>query len=178
MVQTDLARAFPRDLRADVEAVRPCLSLEFGGTWDSFSVTVRGEALWIPYRLYRLVPDPDLSGMSLSQHGIAQCLLTRSEDGYVRQKALQGVLRLGTAWSMPYIVALAGEYVIEIIRDLHAATPHINRDELGAFLRANPAFWKLTRDRVMSYWNVYYRSQATRHDYIGVRLLDEWDTLA
>lgn len=72
---------------------------------------------------------------------------------------------------------MLGEYVIEIIDDIYRGVPHFDRAVLATFIRENPAFYRLTRDRVMSYWNCNYRSQFLRGDYVGFKLLRELDAL-
>jgi len=44
------------------------------------------------------------------------------------------------------------------------------------FLKDNPAFFAITKQRVISYWDCYHRSQR-RENYVGFRLLDLFDRL-
>lgn len=48
---------------------------------------------------------------------------------------------------------------------------------MGAFVRANPDFIRLTRARVISYWNCYFR-HIPRQDYVGLRLMDRIEAAA
>ena len=78
-------------------------------------------------------------------------------------------------WSAPFVVALIGEYVIEIIEDVAAATPPSNVDAMISFISENAGYWYVTKQRVASYWNVYYRHKYTKRNYPGfqlVRMLD------
>jgi hypothetical protein len=76
-----------------------------------------------------------------------------------------------TPWSIPFVVALAGEYVIEILGDIHAGLANIDRQLVAAFFQENPDLQQRTYDRVMSYWNCYWRWQYQRADYPGFKLL-------
>lgn len=108
--------------------------------------------------------------MNVQQRQIALCMLTRSADGFARQAALREVLHINEPWSIPFVIALIGEYVVEIIDDVYAALPDLEK--------ANPAFYKLTCDRVVSYWDLYYRRQFPRSDYVGFKLLRQLDAYA
>ena len=68
--------------------------------------------------------------------------------------------------------ALIGEYVVEIIQSIEGeATPAV-RNRLTEFALGNPTFAALTRRRVISYWDCYYRRDYRRFsDYPGFRLL-------
>ena len=42
---------------------------------------------------------------------------------------------------------------------------------MGAFVASNPDFVRLTRARVASYWDCYFR-RTPRRDHVGFRLID------
>lgn len=67
------------------------LKLPSDHDYGYFSVNVRGETLFIPNRISSPPIGPDLSRLSLEQRRMAQCILTRSTDGFERQVALQEV---------------------------------------------------------------------------------------
>lgn len=82
-------------------------------------------------------------------------------------------------WVVPFVVRLAGEYVLEILvvicdelRDL--TTPGTGGNlAYGQFLVDNPAFFARTQRRVVSYWSCYYRgAYASFQGYPGCTLLD------
>lgn len=99
----------------------------------AFGVNLDDETLRIPHRVYydaarvRRMPD----GARGVERCIVACLGTRHDDGYLRQDCLTELLRCGDAWATPYIVQLAGEYVVEITA--------------------------LVARGVRSYWHCYYR---------------------
>jgi hypothetical protein len=158
--------AFPTFLTTESAALADLLTSE-GAAFSphSFSVLVGGETITIPERLYveRQVP----AGLD----DLGRCLLTRHHSGFVRQRALERVLSLNEPWTAPFIVRLVGEYVIEIIEQIDEAFALISDENMGTFVVSNPDFMRLTRARVTSYWNCYFRS-TPRRDHVGFRLID------
>lgn len=169
-----LARAFPPSLQARLlptlrdlpsSDVAPTGSITLSNSGKSVELSVLGEPVDVPHRIYSRAPTngTPLEG-SVDATAVA-CLYTRHHDGYVRQRALQHVLRSGEPWTVPFIVQLLGEYVIEICDDIYrfAETELPNRPghlrAVGAFADENPDFINLTRQRATSYWSCYYRHQ-------------------
>lgn len=111
---------------------------------------------------------------------------TRSNDGFERQRAARDLLIKLEPWGAPFIVALIGEYIVEILEDIsNAMTPKLERT-LGAYIVENEAFWTTTKRRVVSYWNAYYRSNGAselrrayrRDEYIGFKLIGRLESAA
>ena len=168
-----LVEAFPKTLRshvaraADVE-IRHLHERQWT---DRFQVIVSGDVVLIPYRLHfsaGLLGE----GATPTDHLIRQCFQARSNDGFQRQRAVRHLLVDVQPWSAPFILALVGEYVIEILNDIHDALMPRVPAALADFICANPAYWELTQQRVASYWNVYYRADFRRSDYVGFKLLN------
>ena len=137
----------------------------------AFTVNVDGEALHIPYRVYydagRLRRALD-KAQGVDRLVLA-CLGTRHHDGHVRQACLARIVGSNDAWLTPYIVQLAGEYVIEIVDDV---ARWIGTRDTSAFVRDNPAYLATLARRVTSYWNCYHRrAYPDRADYPGTRVL-------
>lgn len=69
---------------------------------------------------------------------------------------------------------LIGEYVIEILEIIYQNINHLNTSVYKKFLEQNPVFYKITRQRVQTYWNCYYRfgdddiSKYTKKDYLEI----------
>jgi len=67
-------------------------------------------------------------------------------------------------------VQLLGEYVIQICADIEKFTQTAlparpaMQASLSAFLRQNPRFAELTRQRAISYWSCYHRALHTSRD--------------
>ncbi|WEX77840.1 hypothetical protein PYH37_002670 [Sinorhizobium numidicum] len=52
---------------------------------------------------------------------------------------------------------LLGEYVVEILEDIHVAMSHFDQAAYASFVRQNREVMRAMRARATSYWNVYYR---------------------
>lgn len=142
---------------------------------SSFSVVVGGEPVVIPYRIYH--PEPSqwvLRTLTSTQLRILRCLYTRHHDGYVRQRHLGYLLPTPLPWVVPYVVQLVGEYVVEILQLIRSGLAQVevpgspHHVAYGRFAAANPEFLALTHQRVVSYWNCYYRgSHLQLEEYPG-----------
>lgn len=169
-----LSEAFPTDLTTEAylaSRVAARMLCERQHSRDRFSVSVAGEAIWIPRRLYfqavgAVLPVNTFAGTML------RSLQTRSNDGFERQRAARDVLGNIQIWSIPFIVALMGEYVHEILLDIEAAMAPALLDGLVGFVTENHAYWETTKRRVMSYWSAHHRHVYPRSDYVGFRLIE------
>lgn len=142
---------------------------------DLWPVSVSGESLRIPYRLYLKPPTPDAAdALDETQRLILACLLSRHHDGFVRHRNVPQLLMADADWVPPFVVQLAAEYVVEIIELILERVDDLSPDRYRRFAADNPRFMALTRQRVVSYWNAYYRSRFPRlADYPGFRTLAE-----
>ncbi len=142
------------------------------------SINFEGETLAIPDRIYNGFPSREVERLSPGSRAAAGCIYTRHHDGHIRQRALELVLSHDAAWSAPFVVALLGEYVVDIcvnierfLRDRLDGYPETARG-LGQFADSNPAFMELTRARAVSYWAEYYRLDFLRVEtYPALRAL-------
>lgn len=168
-----LADAFPQALRADaIKAAEVVLSGLHNKQWtERFEVHVDGEAVQLPARLH-FASDRSVDELTGDLNLMVRCLQTRSNDGFQRQRAVRQLLTDIRPWSAPFVTALIGEYLIEILHDIHAALSQPVSEALAAFISANPTYWERTQQRVASYWDVYYRADFLRSDYVGFKLID------
>ncbi|MFN7935641.1 MAG: hypothetical protein U0R19_20085 [Bryobacteraceae bacterium] len=168
-----LASAFPAYLRNDALAVLSILPPPSHSA-EPFSVQIRGEALQIPYRIYHDVSHIETTRLSPLQCEMLDCLLTRHHDGFVRQRHLERILPLNHEWVPPFVVQLAGEYVVEILERILANLAHLDARTYRSFLNENPQFFAKTKQRMISYWDCYYRRLDPRwslHEYPGFRIV-------
>lgn len=182
-----LAEAFSSEHRAAAalagEAVAHALAPR---QWtERFVVEAEGQSALIPARLHFASDRLQLTERDEAWR-FARALQTRSNDGFVRQHALRDLLADLQPWAAPFVVALIGEYIVEILDDIAAAlTPEMTRT-LGAFVVRNEAYWNTTKRRVTSYWDVYYRSHRNsetpgtyrRDEYVGFKLIDQLEMAA
>lgn len=172
----DESRAFPSVLSAQVDkAVDSIAHDELHPPSRAFTVTMDGEALHIPVRVYY---DLDrlrraLNSSQGTDKHILACLGTRHHDGYFRQACLRELLVGKESWLTPYILQLVGEYIVEIVDDV--ARHIVTRDPapLVAFAKENPAYMARLASRVRSYWHYYYeQAYPDLNDYPGTKVLN------
>jgi hypothetical protein len=159
-----LSAAFPSRLSGDVGRVLAVMPDARIAPADPFQVEVQGEVIGIPYRIYHDEPIPSAErSLSATQQVILHCLYSRHHDGHVRQRRLEQIVGAGDPWVVPFVVQLAGEYVLEILDVIYRGlaglrVPHSAQRRLyGEFIVRNPAFFARTERRLVSYWSCYYR---------------------
>ena len=138
-----------------------------------------GEQVDFPY-IYRLyitdelgVPENELTE---TQKSIYHCIFTRSCDGYVREKHAAALLDTENMpyWAVPYIFRLCGEYVLEIIEMIYKKLSVRDNSDFKRFCAKNPFTFVYYYDRMISYWNEYYRGRFPDiRVYAGYRLFTE-----
>jgi hypothetical protein len=146
---------------------------------ENIEVKVRGENLVIPYRIYSSPPSELLLRLSTEETRLrTYCSYTRHHDGYLREKYLKKVIDSDLPVVTPYIFQLCGEYVVEVVSFVFENKERINQDNLKDFIRSNPSYFQKTRDRMISYWDCYYRHQSPKlKDYVGYQLFAYFDHL-
>jgi hypothetical protein len=152
---------------------------------ERFAVLAEGQSVLIPARLHFASSRLQLNRNDESWL-FARALQTRSNDGFERQRATRDLLPNLKPWAAPFIVALIGEYIVEILDDIAATLTPEDALTLGAFVIENQGYWNTVKRRVMSYWDVYYRSprgSETRHaykrdEYVGFRLINRLEMAA
>jgi hypothetical protein len=172
-----LAAAFPAELRSEVtvvtDLIRPSTATHPGS-----AVVVRGESLNIPYRIHHDSGDTLFPRLNEVQAMSYACVLTRHHDGHVRQRHIGRLVTSSEPWVAPFVVHLCGEYVIEILAVIEANLSSMDQYVYGVFFRENATFLKRTHDRMVSYWDCYYRWLYKRKlDYVGFRVFErfrEW----
>ncbi|MCT9084475.1 hypothetical protein [Streptomyces fulvoviolaceus] len=160
-----LVAAFPTRLARDVQSVLAVMPEARLAPMMPFEVEVQGETVAIPSRIYNEEPGADLERPLAggTQQVILHCLYSRHSDGRVRQRHLEQIVASGEPWVVPFVVQLAGEYVLEILEAIGRGLPELavpgsaQRRLYGEFIARNPAFFARTERRVVSYWSGYYR---------------------
>jgi len=159
-----LVAAFPARLASDVQSVLAVMPEARLAPMMPFEVEVQGETVVIPSRIYNEEPGASLKRpLAGTQQVILHCLYSRHSDGRVRQRHLEQIVASGEPWVVPFVVQLAGEYVLEILEAIGRGLPGLavpgsaQRRLYGEFIARNPAFFARTERRVVSYWSCYYR---------------------
>ena len=184
-----IQKAFPVEIREEVNSLLTKFAVETKFSTKGFEVVVIGqEKLEIPQRVYYKPPySLAMSKFTQKEQEILNCIFSRHENGFVRQKSVQNIIGSNNIWTVPYIVKIIGEYVIEILNDIDNGFEIINKSNLISFVQQNPDFYNRTRSRVGSYWDCYFRQQfpeilngirtPEKQRYVGFRLLNKIDKL-
>lgn len=133
----------------------------------------------IPYRIHSSPPSELFLRLTSEETRLTTyCRYTRHHDGYLREKYLKKIFDVDSPMVVPYIFQLCGEYVVELIQFVFENKERINQFNLAEFIRSNPSYCQKTRDRMISYWDCYYRHQSPKlKDYIGHQLFTYFDLL-
>jgi hypothetical protein len=170
--------AFPQALRDDVVRVVSVLPTAFHSCSTTFRTTIGDEALIIPYRVYYDRKAISFSNLTSLQQVVLGCVLTRHHDGFVRRESLGRIISHKESWIPPFVIQLVGEYVVEILEAIHNNLSSLDSTVYAAFLTDNISFWETTKQRVVSYWDCYYRrTWKHREDYVGFRIIEHLDSL-
>lgn len=174
--------AFPAAIQPAALALLEAMAAsELAPAHQGFQVTVHGERLSAPARLYcsRDNLRALIEQTTGDHHILALCLGTRHCDGYEREECLRQLIATDRPWTAPFLVQLLGEYVIELVELIAAATPQATVQNLAAFARENPTFMALTRQRATSYWDCYFRHRfRSLQTYPAITALNAIDALA
>lgn len=174
--------SFPVYLRDDISKVMEILP---NNTINNVSNVFCGEStayvlanyiIDIPYRLYLLdVEDSEYKKLNQIQKQIVCCMYTRSCDGYIREKYLTRLLDMPfELWSIPYIVKLCDEYVVEILKIIYDKLKERDNKDIQRFCLMNKVSINKSYSRMVSYWNEYYRKdEFDFKKYIGRNLFKE-----
>lgn len=173
-----LKRSFPKYLEKNVENVVKILPLSNSMLIHSseYEVNLNTEKLIIPYRVYFDEPlKIDERILTKVEKEILNCIFLRHNDGYLRERRLQKLLKSNSDFVIPFTFQLLGEYVFEILEvlDKHLKEPNLNLYK--SFFEENLEYGQKTKDRMISYWDAYHRKGIRAYpkikDYLGYRLM-------
>lgn len=169
-----LKTSFPKAMES--ELVHLLLMMKINSKHNAYwgyKINLEGHILEIPSRIYWELDN--LRYPSNIPHNsllILSCILTRHCDGFVREKYLYNLISSNSYWTIPYLIQLIGEYVVEILDLIWEIFDAINHIHLKNFIKENDLFWFKTKQRIMSYWNCYHRyKNQSKDDYVGFRLI-------
>ncbi len=166
-----LLRAFPSSIQSVARSAISYLPEDkYFQRIGWYNVAVAGEQISIPRRIYHNPSQIAWWRIWGEKKEVLGSLLTRHADGFTRQRYLQRIIRLDRAWIPPFVILLAGEYVVEILDVIWEHRAFLNRVAYAEFLNANGNLVQKTEQRIQSYWDCYYKS-IPRKEYVGFRLL-------
>ncbi len=179
----DMFDGFPAELSYDVSVVLSLISkktynnVQTGETEYGCTYTLlNGKKITFPYRVYYLDEyDILFSLMTAEQKMIYHCIFSRSCNGFVREKHIKAILEEDYSdWLFPYILKVSDEYVVEILESIYKKLSSQNTEKIKKFCQLNLESFLYSHNRMISYWNEFYRSKCTDYkNYIGKRLFSE-----
>jgi hypothetical protein len=129
-----------------------------------------------PYRLYTVdIGDSILEKLDITEKTILHCIYSRSCNGHVREKHIRALLSMDFPdWVIPYIVKVCDEYIVEIVQMVYDNLKDKNTGRFKAFCADNHDTFCRSYNRMISYWNVFYRDRYSKFDsYVGRKLFIE-----
>ena len=179
---SQLTKAFPKHLAADVEVVCNALintneprGYEFYIDNTTVWQLPSGDTVTVPYRLY-IRDKLDFPGrLTQQQKLIYHCICSRSYNGYIRQKHVEALLYYDLPeWARPFVIKICDEYVIEILQIVYRKLKTKDCDQYKEICALNIDYIKRAHSRMISYWSEFYRYDCFRYDdYIGKKLYAE-----
>ncbi|WP_042347435.1 hypothetical protein [Bacillus massiliigorillae] len=174
MERLNLQQAFPPYLNEDVRDVLKIMPSYLTNN-EYFIVKMYGGKIRVPERIECEELSSDvMTSLTVRQKKIVLCIYSRHFDGYIREKNLSGMLKMQNIekWMLPYILRLAGEYVVEILEEINQHLDLINNRTLYSFIYENPHFYMKIKSRIASYWDCYYREKyPNKEEYAGFQIL-------
>lgn len=170
---------FPNYLRDDVATAVGMIPHEnyenvtSGVSQDTIQYFLDDTMIRFPYRIYYIDSlDEVIDNLSLRQKMILHCIYSRSCDGFVRQKHISSLLQMDYEdWAIPYIVKICDEYVVEIIEMTYDTLKEQDTERIKRFCLENIVLFCKSYNRMISYWNEYYRYRNNDFKkYIGRKL--------
>ncbi len=141
---------------------------------DSFDVLLDREKVTIPYRVYFSRPIiKKETNLNQVQKDIINSIYTRHHNGKIRQESLEKLKNNNSYWTTPFRVQLLGEYVYEIYETLSEQLNDQVLDNCKRFFEENPKIAHITKDRVISYYGIYYKWKHPKFkNYLGKEIFD------
>lgn len=176
-----LQYGFPISLRDDVmEVIRLLPKKTYHNLSNELLETIEyiqdDYVVNIPYRLYfKDNSNQYIDNLTEQQKMILHCIYSRNCDGYVRQKHLHSLLLMDyEEWAIPYIVKICDEYIIEILEMTYVILKEQDTEKIKRFCMENIEGFCKSYNRMISYWNEFYRDRYNNfHQYIGRKLFRE-----
>lgn len=176
------SEGFPQSLLSDVKQVIALMprktysNVSIGVSEQTISYTLSGNDIRFPYRVYyQELADEAIKQLNENQQHILHCIYSRSCDGFVRERHIKDILASSYPdWAIPYIFKVCDEYVIEILQSVYDLLKNRESNNIKDFCLENQDSFCKSYNRMISYWNEYYRGDCYRYkNYIGRALFLE-----
>lgn len=139
-----ILNSFPPDLANDVRSILGMLVMKNDDISSRYYiVNLAGMNIAIPERVYMIEQTPP--NMTVVQRNILDCIFTRHNNGFVRQRHLQNLMSCTEYWAIPFCFKLLGEYVDNILYDVNKHL-ECNIDNYLRFIGENEKFFDKTKN--------------------------------
>ena len=174
--------AFPQYLKEEVSRVCHLISKHTYNTVtlkqspDIIEYSLNDYIIKIPYRIYNTDQSNSfINELNSREKMILHCIYSRSADGFVRQKHLKSLLSMDYEdWAIPYIVKICDEYIVEILEMTYVTLQQQDTERIKKFCLQNSASFCKSYNRMISYWNGFYRYEHKNFkQYVGRKLFRE-----
>ena len=133
-------------------------------------VKLNNNIVKIPYRIYFNEPQ-NIKNLNNIQMDILCCIYSRHHNGFIRQKYIEKIVDSKNYWVTPFFVQLFGEYIYEIM-EIFNEYLNVNMDNCMKFIYENQEYWEKTKNRMISYWNEFYRGKYPEFNkYLGKEII-------
>ena len=168
-----LIHSFPQKFLEDTIVVAHNIPKEtyIDGSFCKYKL-LNGEDIEFPYRIYGVEKIEIPLNFTPIQKIIFHAFLSRSNNGYVREKHIHNILDMDyPQWIFPYIIKLSDEYVVEILELIYSYLKDKDCKEIKDFCKLNAFSFVRSYDRMASYWGEYYGGSF--YKYVGRKLFRE-----
>lgn len=145
-------------------------------TEERITYSLNGQSISFPYRIYIHEMEYEVfSKMSDKEKMIISCIYSRSHNGFIREKHIRNLLSMDyPEWVIPYIFKVCDEYVVEILEVVYESLKDRNTESIKEFCTNNQIAFCKSYNRIISYWNEFYRCDCYLYkNYIGRKLFTE-----
>jgi len=187
--ENSLSKSFPSELKSQLTEVFHSIPFDENKTTNfynqqhtvsglisknGFKIILNDEKCQIPYRVYFNAPKKNKERkLNQTQKDILNCIYTRHHNGRIRQQSLNNLSKSNSYWITPFRIQLLGEYVYEIYETLSEQLSDEILDNCKRFLEENPEFANKTKDKLISYYGIYYKWKHPKfRNYLGREILD------
>ena len=167
--------SFPKELHSDVKKVINILPIKEDCINENYTTyLLNNENLKMYSRIYFDEPNQELiDNLTSKQKIILNCIYTRHHNGYLRQQKVEKLIESKEYFVTPFMIQLIGELIFEILVPINDSVDK-NTKNYVKFIEENQIYWNLTKSRMISYWNEYYRKEHEKlKNYIGYKLVEK-----
>lgn len=152
--------------------------------------SLQSEDVLLPRRFYlEDISDSVFEDLDLEEKQIMCSIFLLNQNGYNREKYLKKLLSLNIEeWTLPFLLSISADYVKEILQTFYNNFDIKQQEKFKCFCMRNKNQVHKCYNRMISYWDVFYRMdtvppciidgrqgvKAYLQDYIGYKLFREY----